>query len=317
MKIRNTLNYAFFIGLILLILNDHFFKAEFGNMLTGKLSDFAGLFIFPMFLKYLFSVSTRKSIMMTVVFFIFWKSPFSQYFIDAFNSFGLFRLARVVDYTDFIAFLILPLTMYVLDNIEKFEIKFKDETIRKIATNSLLLVSMIVFTATSKDDDYNDFQSFELLQSCCDSNPTAAEIGLGKIYIPTAFTPDGNGLNDLFQISADTNISKIDTFLVFNQTTGATVFNKLNITEIIPENGFDGIVADTIIATQYEYLLVVTSKDNVQEKFFGLVCCLPCQMPLNIPTPNSIDNCAFSIQYDPINGYDNSIDSGEALDCFD
>ena len=317
MKIKNILNYPFFIGLIILILNDHFFKAAFGNMLTGKLSDFAGLFIFPMFLKYLFSVSTRNSIIMTIVFFIFWKSPFSQFVIDTFNSLGLFSLTRVIDYTDFIAFSILPLSIYVLDNVEKFEIKLQNKTIKKIATNSLLLLSMIVFMATSREDDYLDMQTSDLLQNCCNSNPIERELGSGKIFIPTIFTPNGNGLNDFFQISADTNIAKIDTFLVFNQINGNTVFNRLNITEIIPENGFDGLVEDTIIATQYSYQIVVTSKDNVQEKFSGFVCCLPCQMPLNILTPDSINNCAFPIQYDSINGYDENIDSGETLDCFE
>jgi len=45
---------AFLLGLFLLLLNDYFLKAVFHNWFTGKLSDFAGLFIFPLFWTALF-----------------------------------------------------------------------------------------------------------------------------------------------------------------------------------------------------------------------------------------------------------------------
>lgn len=40
---------GFLLCLCLLLLNDFILKSEFHNALTGKLSDFAGLFIFPLF----------------------------------------------------------------------------------------------------------------------------------------------------------------------------------------------------------------------------------------------------------------------------
>jgi len=36
-------------ALVLLLLNDHYLKQTFGNALTGKLSDVAGLIVFPLF----------------------------------------------------------------------------------------------------------------------------------------------------------------------------------------------------------------------------------------------------------------------------
>lgn len=41
----------------LLILNDHYLKSAHPSWLTGKLSDFAGLFFFPIFLCALFNLS--------------------------------------------------------------------------------------------------------------------------------------------------------------------------------------------------------------------------------------------------------------------
>lgn len=315
MNYKNLLNYAFCFGLVLLVLNDHFLKEAFGNWYTGKISDFAGVLILPMFIKFLFSTSTQKSIVSTIVLFTFWKSPFSQFMIDGFNSIGLFHINRIIDYTDLMAFMILPLSLFVLNNLEKFELKFRYPSTQKLATNLLLFCSIIAFVATSKDEDFEDLDPSAFIADCCEANPVDAEVGAGKIYIPTIFTPDGNGLNDIFQISADSNILRIDTFLVTDQVTGNIVFNKMNITEITAENGFDGVVSDTIIATQYFYQIIVTSTDSVRQQFFGGICCLPCQEPLNIPTPASIGNCAYPIQYDVINGYDETIDAGEDLDC--
>src|SRR5210317_531581 len=45
------LTHPLFLGALLaLILNDHLFKAVYPSWLTGKLSDFSGLFVFPVFL---------------------------------------------------------------------------------------------------------------------------------------------------------------------------------------------------------------------------------------------------------------------------
>ena len=39
------------VAIAVLVLNDHWWKAEFGNWLTGKLSDVAGMIFFPLLLQ--------------------------------------------------------------------------------------------------------------------------------------------------------------------------------------------------------------------------------------------------------------------------
>jgi hypothetical protein len=101
------LSKGFVVGLLVLLINDFFLKGFFGNWVTGKLSDFAGLFIFPMFLTALFPKAIRFNYIFTVLFFLFWKTGLSQPFINYINTLG-FPASRVVDYTDFIAFVVLP-----------------------------------------------------------------------------------------------------------------------------------------------------------------------------------------------------------------
>lgn len=59
---ENTLDAPYFFhplilsSVLLLIVNDHFFKYKFPGLVTGKLSDFAGVFFVPFFLCAIFNI---------------------------------------------------------------------------------------------------------------------------------------------------------------------------------------------------------------------------------------------------------------------
>ena len=63
--------------LIILLLNDFLFKSWFSNFITGKLSDFAGLFVFPIFWYCIFPNYKKAIFTLTGLCFIFWKSEYS------------------------------------------------------------------------------------------------------------------------------------------------------------------------------------------------------------------------------------------------
>ncbi|MEW7279011.1 hypothetical protein ABW636_10490 [Aquimarina sp. 2201CG1-2-11] len=321
MKLNTITNYVFVLGLIVLLLNDHFLKSYFHNNLTGKISDFAGILIFPMLLTFLFPINTKKAVIATILFFVYWKSSLSQPLIDFINSFEIVNYVRIVDYTDFIAFLILPVTTYVLKHIELFEIKFTRKKFKNFVGYSLLFICSVTFMATSNDDDTHD-QTFT--EHCCNQIPISKKVGNGMIYIPSIFTPDNNGVNDIFQISIDSNIVKIDTFLISREIfVGGrnkidTVFNKTNITEITSKNGFDGKISDSIPPQAlYQFTIVVSSKDSITKKFTGNICAIPCQKNTENSEPDNFESCAFSSQFDPKKGYDPNIEPDEDISCFD
>lgn len=107
----------FILGLTLLLLNDFVLKELISNWFTGKLSDFAGLFIFPLFWTAFFPRGKKVIFLFTGLLFILWKSPLSQTFIEGWNHVDLLSISRVVDYTDLYALLVLPLAYY-LDQIK-------------------------------------------------------------------------------------------------------------------------------------------------------------------------------------------------------
>lgn len=141
-------SFWFIFGLAILLLNDFILKDVFGNWLTGKLSDFSGLFVFALFWVSFFPKHRVKIIWITGLVFIFWKSSLSQSFIDSWNNFGLLNLSRTIDYSDLIALVVLPIANYYDINISK------DWTLRINPTYSIAL-SAFAFMATSYSTNVN------------------------------------------------------------------------------------------------------------------------------------------------------------------
>ena len=156
----------FIVGIFILLLNDHYFKATYGNWFTGKLSDVSGLFVFPLFLSaFMFKNRIFWCYVLTGLIFVFWKLPLSNFLIDFFNWFGI-TIARTVDYSDLFALFILPFSyLYQKQG-------FKTIGLIKIP---MLMISVFAFVATTLppqkkvkyvniDKTYNfDFSKDELI----------------------------------------------------------------------------------------------------------------------------------------------------------
>lgn len=92
------LNPYFIGGLFILLLNDFYLKQEFGNFLTGKLSDFAGLLIFPMFIAALTPKLKKPAAFITAIGLILWKLPLMTPVIDLVNHATGLGICRVIGY---------------------------------------------------------------------------------------------------------------------------------------------------------------------------------------------------------------------------
>ncbi|PJJ80402.1 hypothetical protein [Mucilaginibacter auburnensis] len=132
---------AFILAVFLLLLNDWLLKQTFGNSLTGKLSDVTGLFAFPFFFAALFTRFTKTAYLLTLVGFLFWKTPFVQPLILVLNNLGL-PVHRVVDYTDYLALIVLPLSYYTFS-------KAGSHFLKPLLLNLLACIALLTFGATS------------------------------------------------------------------------------------------------------------------------------------------------------------------------
>ena len=103
---------GFVAALALLLANDLVLKARYGNWITGKLSDLAGLFALALFVSAFFPHRRAAVHVGTALVFAWWKSPLSSAVLWHWNSLGLWPLERVIDYSDWLALAILPIAWW-------------------------------------------------------------------------------------------------------------------------------------------------------------------------------------------------------------
>jgi hypothetical protein len=134
---------VFLLGLALLLINDFYLKYEFHNWITGKLSDFAGLLALAIFLRAFFPGRNWQILAGIGIFFIWWKSPLSDGLIRYLDRNLGIPATRVVDYTDFLALLILPLAVAIQP------VRYRFNNLRRVASFTVCLFALFAFTATS------------------------------------------------------------------------------------------------------------------------------------------------------------------------
>ncbi len=117
--------------------------------MTGKISDFVGLLIFPIFVGLLIP-KLKSSISIIVGFgFIIWKTPLVNSFIE-FWSTHFFSIARTIDYTDYWAMSVLPVAHLILRSIDSHKFnKQLQANFHPIFKNAIVVLSIGVFCATS------------------------------------------------------------------------------------------------------------------------------------------------------------------------
>lgn len=143
----------FLFALIILLINDFYLKSSFPNFVTGKMSDFAGLFIFPLYFSVLFPKARKIIHIATGLLFIWWKSTYSNDFIFGWNEFLPVPITRTIDFSDNIALIMIPLSYFYWEN-------FKNKQFRQSYIYLSLVLTFFAFTATSKRRDEPQNQRF-------------------------------------------------------------------------------------------------------------------------------------------------------------
>jgi gliding motility-associated-like protein len=91
-----------------------------------------------------------------------------------------------------------------------------------------------------------------------------------KVFIPNAFSPDGNGLNDYLTIFADdASVRSITSFKVFNRW-GNLVFEKEGLLPNIETEGWNGYLNNKKMQSGvYIYIAEIEFIDGETETFKG------------------------------------------------
>lgn len=227
-QFKIVLSPLFLMGLCLLLINDFYLKIAFGNWLTGKLSDVAGLFIFPLFLGVCFQKQKKLSFIATGLLFTIWKLPIVDGLIEWFNSWHIY-IGRTVDYTDLFTLVILPLSYYYQQS---------NFTTIRLSPSLVSLVSIFAFCATNfpprKLQTYEDINKVYELDYSKDqlvyhlNHLAAKEIASMSRYAGAKFNFGENEIysrwnNDTLRVFLDAKFAEI----------GDTIENKSVLAEFV------------------------------------------------------------------------------------
>lgn len=141
---QHLLSPIYLAAVALLLLNDFVLKQTMPGLVTGKLSDFTGLFAFAVFWSVVFPRWIKPVHLTVALAFAFWKSPAAESVIQGWNATMPFRIGRVVDYGDLLALITLPLSMLYLRR------EWPTVGPRKGGTVAVAAISLFAFTATSQ-----------------------------------------------------------------------------------------------------------------------------------------------------------------------
>lgn len=146
-RLKPIISLPFIVCLGLLLLNDFYLKDACHNVFTGKLSDICGLFIFPIFWSALKPKYKSGIFIGTAVFFIYWKSEYSQLFIDFFSR-TFFKIERTVDITDLLTLPVLVVAYFFLKiNSQNLKVTVWQE---KLNPYFIAVLSLFSFYSTSQ-----------------------------------------------------------------------------------------------------------------------------------------------------------------------
>lgn len=95
-----------------------------------------------------------------------------------------------------------------------------------------------------------------------------------NVYIPNAFSPNGDGINDRFFVNADQSVSSINYLQVYGRW-GGLLYEGLGITPNDPNTGWDGMVNGRAAAGQVVvYTMEVVFLDGTTRQYDGEVMLL-------------------------------------------
>ena len=177
----------FIASILVLLFNDFYLKWEYGNQITGKLSDFAGLFAFGVFAAAIFSRYKTWVLVACGLFFIWWKSPLADPIILFCNSCLGIPVDRTIDNSDYIALAVLP-GAYFLKPIH-----FPTNFIRTATLWIVGTVAMFSFTATSMIKNLTDSNRVQVDKTIKTKKSDSTVIalmekgGLNPVQIPAIY----------------------------------------------------------------------------------------------------------------------------------
>lgn len=176
--------------------------------------------------------------------------------------------------------------------------------IRLFSFSLVLFCAFLIFSCDEPDDELNDYAL------CCEEGPLDATAGAGHVYLPNMFTPNNDGVNDIFYLQADGGIDRIELFEI-KSPGGSLLYTRSAILPNDLTKGWDGTVSPTeTYKGRFLYKLEMRDTTGSIETIEGSACSYLCDDPGKVGNPG---NCFFPNQNNGMGGLDVNIPSSDCL----
>ncbi len=223
---------AFLLSLSLLLLNDFYIKPHFPGLISGKLSDVAGLFAFALFWIAMFPKFRGTVCVVIALAFILWKSSYSQPIIDALNGLQMGRISRTVDLTDLIVLPIISLA-YIYGGREK-----QRRQVPRWTAAFMAVVAVFAFTATSYRTRFDYQNKYYFQGSKTDLFNRIDELHLTYFDHPLRSEEKASGQLRL-EIPSSICFDSITAVVEVTDETGQTIVSLKQLEHSCPESSGD------------------------------------------------------------------------------
>lgn len=116
-------------------------------------------------------------------------------------------------------------------------------------------------------------------EACCGVQAVDFKHSNGAIYMPNVFTPNGDGINDLFHPFISGEILEIQAFTILSAVGDTVIFSRPTVLyDRLREFGWNGLRKDgTPYRGRFKYGMRVVSKDSKLRLLEGEACSVLCE----------------------------------------
>lgn len=157
----------------------------------------------------------------------------------------------------------------------------------KLLLFAISVLFLSAFTLLPEGDPY---------KGCCGAEPVLINIGDTKVFIPNVFTPNGDGINDIFKPFYDQKKLTVKQITI-NNAEGKLIWKTEVFNPELSYTAWHGEVSkDSTYTGLFNYTFVFSDNAGISKVVGGTACSAVCNpnVPITIADKNK---CFFPMQY--------------------